>query len=162
MSWKITTLEAKSHQLKMQAVSYFKNNIKHHPFVNVTFTDEPTERHKSYDSERVLYAFIEESLRKNEDLRKYQRRIECIMLSLKASDTAQELTPTFSHDIEKGTVEVVNKEQVLEQAQETIDTANFHCLLPGITSVVILGSVLVIVISLVVCLSKGDPRPDIV
>lgn len=114
-------------------------------------------------STAVFYHLIEKKLYRDHTLKKYPRRIDCIIEKMREKESHDLIDAKIIYEMvkveaEKISVRVQSPDVILLESKSIIEDTNFSCLMPGIVSVTILGSIMLIVISLVICLSKNENK----
>jgi len=115
-----------------------------------------------------FYEFVQHKLIKDDTLKKYPRRVECIMETLKKKKAIDDISTDDMKEnfeivkITNSTVTIVfmNADELLNDIMSKVEDANFGCLMPGLVSVIILASILLGLISCVICTNKNNPLPS--
>lgn len=113
------------------------------------------------DEKEEFYLALTEALKEEDDFRKYIRRVDCVIKELQKEDAFDKITKENAETFtiiqsDKFITKFHNKDEVIENLKEEIDSANVSCIVPGVFSVCILFSICAIVISCLVCLVRGD------
>lgn len=116
----------------------------------------------------AFYSFVEYNLYKDDTLKKYPRRIDCIMDTLRKKNAITEISTDDMNEKFKilettyssVTVAFENARGFMDDITPIVENANYSCLIPGMVSVIILASILLAIISLVVCTNKNNPLPS--
>lgn len=115
-----------------------------------------------------FYEFVQHKLIKDDTLKKYPRRVECIMEKLKKNNAFDDISTDDMKEklvlveITNSTVTIAfkNADELMNEITSKVEDANFSCLMPGLMSVIILASILLSLISCVICTNKNNPLPS--
>lgn len=115
-----------------------------------------------------FYEFVQHKLIKDDTLKKYPRRVECIMETLKKKKAIDDISTDDMKEkfeileITNSTVIIAfkNADELFNDIISNVEDANFGCLMPGLVSVIILASILLSLISCVICTNKNNPLPS--
>ena len=135
-------------------------------FLDSTLELEPEEVEKVRSA--GFYSFVEHHLYNHDSYRKYPRRIDCIMETLKKNKAVNEISSDdmnakfviLSRTNTNVTVAFKNADGFIQDITPNVESANYGCLVPGLVSVIILTSILLALISLVICTNRNNPIPS--
>lgn len=110
---------------------------------------------------KAFYKFIETSLNHDQTLRKYSRRVECIIEELKEQNAMKIIDESqyeFKRVVNSTKYEIIvnDRQHVMSELEPLITSANTGCFLPGIFAVVVLAFIMGVVILITFRMHRGD------
>ncbi|KAG5674357.1 hypothetical protein PVAND_004332 [Polypedilum vanderplanki] len=129
----------------------------------ISHSSETTKNTKNEEEEEKnrFYVALAEGLKEHESLRKYIRRVDCVLQKLKEENVFyiinKEDARTFMTEQHGMNVTKFHKQdENLKKLREEIDSANIGCIIPGVISVGILFSICSFVIGCLICLKRSE------
>ncbi|KAL7042797.1 hypothetical protein ACKWTF_001286 [Chironomus riparius] len=159
-----TTQDTVDDETTITPIESFK--IEREKHIDSTLELEPAEVENVKSA--GFYSFIQYVLYKDDSYRKYPRRIDCIIETLKKSNAINEVS-TDEMNVKFMILETTNSSVTVafkdddgfkQDIGSNIESANYGCLVPGLVSVIILASILLALISLVICTNRNNPLPS--
>lgn len=131
-------------------------------FENVSTTATPEPEKKS----ELFYQAFNESLRNSSEYKLYPERINCIIKKLKSRDTSYQLVNESLYNFDVNSegqfkAKILNHSGVMQSVVTQFDEFSFNCTIGGYIAIAANLTLLIIIISCVVCLSdKNQKIPD--